>query len=176
GWLLPPSFWMEQPDWLALRWQVVSVLRPVVFAAPILPLIAFYRRTGRALPLICPLLVFTNAIWWVTLNYVGAFVWATLFHGLQYLAIVLIFHLRDHPPRNEGRAAWVLPALKFYGLSLALGYTLFEVWPFVYVLAGFEFAESVLMCIAVINIHHFIVDRGIWRIRRDPRNRRAAEM
>ena len=56
-----------------------------------------------------------------------------------------------------------------------MGYALFEIWPYVYVLAGFGFAESALMCAAVINLHHFIVDRGIWQTRRDPRNQRSVQ-
>ncbi len=175
GWFLPPSFFMEHTGLLELRWQLVDVLEPIVFAVPLVLLVRFYRRTGSGLPLICSLLIVTNGIWWVVLTYVNAFVWATVFHAVQYLAIVIIFHLRDHPPRGAGRAAWVPPALKFYGLSVLLAYALFEVWPYVYMLVGFTFAESALLCIAVINIHHFIVDRGIWQVRGDPGNRRVVE-
>ena len=175
GWILPPSFWLEHPAWLELRWQLGELLIPVVFVAPFVLLFRFHRRTGSGLPAICWLLILTNGIWWVTLTYVQAFVWATIFHGVQYLAIVIIFHLRDHPPRRVGRAAWLAPALKFYGACLLLGYALFEIWPYVYVLAGFGFAESALMCAAVINLHHFIVDRGIWQIRSDARNQRSVQ-
>jgi hypothetical protein len=57
--------------------------------------------------------------------------------------------------------------LRFYLVCLALGWVLFEVWPYAYVAAGFTLAQSMLLTTAVINIHHFIVDRGIWRVRRD---------
>ena len=54
----------------------------------------------------------------------------------------------------------------FYSASLLLGYFLFETWPFAYVRMGFGLAESMLITTAVINVHHFIVDAYIWRLRR----------
>lgn len=55
----------------------------------------------------------------------------------------------------------------FYGTCLALGYLLFQVWPLGYTVLGFGHAESWALVIAAINIHHFIVDAFIWRLRRD---------
>ena len=45
----------------------------------------------------------------------------------------------------------------------------------VLVLAGFGWVESVLMVVAVINLHHFIVDGYIWRLKADKDNRRVIE-
>ncbi len=174
GWFVPPSVYIEFPQLLAIRADLVSVIGILVFAVPALLLVRVYRSSGSGLPLISALLILTNGMWWVTLTYMGAFVWATIFHGVQYLAIVIIFHLRDHPPQRSGPTAWVRPALKFYGLSLAGGYALFEIWPYAYTMMGFTFSESVLLTVSVINIHHFIVDRGIWRMRGDATNRKAA--
>ena len=52
-------------------------------------------------------------------------------------------------------------------ISLLLGYGLFYCWPHAYVLAGFGLAESMLLVVAIINIHHFVVDAYIWRLRKD---------
>jgi hypothetical protein len=175
GWFLPPALFVDHPMLLEARDQALAVLRVLVFATPVALLVAVHRRSSVGLPFISFLLMFTNGIWWAAFDYLGAIVWATIFHGVQYLAIVIIFHLRDHPPHRTGRAAWLLPSLKFYAICLLLAYALFEVWPYFYTLAGFSFAESVLLCVAVINIHHFIVDGGIWRVRRDPGNRRLVE-
>jgi hypothetical protein len=170
GWFIPPEFFMEHPFLLTLRWQVLGVLRWVVLAAPALLFVRVYRQHGVALPFISIALLFTNAIWWAALDYLGAIMWATIFHGVQYLAIVIIFHLRDHPPRGDGPAPWLLPTLKFYGMCLVLAYLLFEIWPYFFTLLGFSMSESTLLCVAVVNMHHFVVDRGIWRVRKDPRN------
>jgi hypothetical protein len=102
-----------------------------------------------------------------------AFVWATIFHGLQYLAIVIIFHVRER--REQERASgtatmvsWVRPAAAFYVVCVALGYLLFQAWPHASVLASLRFSQSLLIMVAIINIHHFIVDAYIWRLKRDP--------
>ena len=50
---------------------------------------------------------------------------------------------------------------------MALGYALFQCWPLFYTTVGFGGVESILMVIAAINVHHFIVDGFIWRLRRD---------
>jgi hypothetical protein len=47
--------------------------------------------------------------------------------------------------------------------SFALGYALFYCWPYAFRMVGFGQAESMLLVIATINVHHFIVDRYIWR-------------
>jgi hypothetical protein len=171
GWVLPPTFFVDHPTLLALRGTCIDVLRVLTFVAPLLLMVRVYQRSGSGLPLISVLLVFTNGVWWVAFPYLQAFGWATIFHGVQYMAIVIIFHLKDHPPPPGRRAGWLLPTLKFYGICVVVGYALFDIWPYFYVWAGFSFAESMLLCIAVINIHHFVVDRGIWRVRRDPNYR-----
>lgn len=175
GWLLDPVFFAEHPSLLALRGSAESVVAVAIFVVPIVFFAWVRWRTGRLLPLMVLSLLASNGVWWVVLQYYEAFVWATVFHGIQYIAIVLVFHLRDHPPTEDSRAAWVWASLKFYGVCLLLAYLLFDVWPYFFTALGFSFTESVLVCVAVINIHHFIVDRGIWQIRKDSGNRRAAE-
>ena len=51
-----------------------------------------------------------------------------------------------------------------------LAYALFHALPLGYSAFGFSYSESALLVVAMINIHHFIVDRYIWRVRRDSRN------
>ncbi len=147
-------------------------------AALLLPLGAFAYLVGRrrvALPAICLLVTATNAVWWVLLMPVDAFFWATVFHGLQYLAIVTIFHVKDRlraPGNTRGAAAH---AAWFYAANVAVGYALFELWPKLYALAGYNAQKSVLLVAAVVNVHHFLVDAYIWRLRRDPNYRTVVE-
>ena len=162
GWLVPSSIYAEPMFQLA----VDSAARLLSFATFLAPVALFLRLRSKQhdLPAISWLLLLTNGIWWVVFSYWNAFVWATVFHGIQYLAIVTIFHLRDHHnPAPETRSAPMIVA-RFYAACLLLGYLLFEVWPYAYVGLGFTLAESMLLTTAVINIHHFMVDRGIWRL------------
>jgi hypothetical protein len=160
-WPLPASLWPAQ----AL--QTVAVLRALLtwatWVAPALVYAVAWWTRGAPLPLIVPVLMFANASWWLLLSRYDAFGWAAVFHGLQYLAIVLVFHVRERP----GSPAW-RSGLGFYAGCVAFGFAMFNCWPGAFSLAGLGLAQSVLMVTAVVNIHHFVVDAYIWRIRRDP--------
>ena len=152
---------------------LIAMLRPACLVAPILLFLAGTVGRGPRLPVISILTIVANAFWWTTLRYMDAFVWATIFHGLQYLAIVIIFHVRerrDHQEQASGPVTigwWWRPAAAFYVVCVALGYLLFQAWPHASVLASLHFSQSFLIMVAIINIHHFIVDAYIWRLKRD---------
>jgi hypothetical protein len=170
-WVLPASM-LNDPFVLHLRVLLISLLRPACYAVPVLLFIGGALGRGPALPLISVTAMLANAYWWTTLRFLDAFVWATISHGLQYLAIVTIFHVRERKERErvsgKGGTGWWRPAAGFYAVCLAAGYLLFQAWPHASTLAGFSFAQSLLVMVAIINIHHFIVDAFIWRLRRDP--------
>jgi hypothetical protein len=147
--------------WLVLASGILSFLVPL----------ALFLRNQRAparMPIISLLVMLANGAWWTTLAYLDAFVWATVFHGLQYLAIVTIFQVKEDVRRPASAWPWWAYALRFYLACLVLGYLLFQAWPHAFVLAGFGYAQSLLLVVAVVNIHHFIVDAFIWRLRKDP--------
>jgi hypothetical protein len=169
-WFVPRSL-LSLPPLPVVREGLVAVLGA---AALLLPLVLFLRslRAKRSLPLVSVLVMVSNAAWWTIFFYYEAFGWATVFHGLQYLAIVAIVHVQDRARAGAAGPAW-RHALAFYAACVGLAYLLFKAWPFAYVAAGFGLAESMLLVIAVINIHHFVVDMFIWRLRKDPGYREA---
>ncbi len=173
-WLLP-----QQVLNLPLTDNVRKILSDaLVVLAFVTPLVLFYRvwrNSGTSVPLISLLALFSNGIWWFVLPPLGAFAWATIFHGVQYLAIVLIFHLKDQRSRAENTHGWLFETAWFYGMCLLLGYGLFNVLPRAYMFAGFGRVESVLLVVAAANIHHFIVDGYIWRLKKTDSNRRVVE-
>ncbi len=150
------------------RMLLTKALGIVTIALPILVFARLAARREATLPLMSLAVLASNAVWLITLNEAGAFAWATIFHGLQYLAIVAIFHVKDQLARPHNARGWVSHTALFYLACLTLGYLLFQVWPFAYVLLGFGVAESMLMVAAVINLHHFIVDGYIWKLRQAP--------
>jgi hypothetical protein len=154
--------------WAEPRLLTMSVLGWVAFGLPALILARLFWQRRALLPLISVAVLFSNTVWLVTLGRAGAFAWATVFHGLQYLAIVTIFHVKDRLKQPGNRHGWAWHTATFYAACLALGYLLFEIWPFAYVLLGFGVAESMLLVAAVINLHHFIVDAFIWKLRQAP--------
>jgi hypothetical protein len=165
-WLVPASV-LDQPTLGYLRHVLVQALLVLTLTAPV----ALFLRLGRqgrvGMPLISLLTVFTNGIWWVTLQYGNAFVWATIFHGVQYLCISAIFHVKEQTQQPDNRRGWPYHVLRFYFLSAILAYCLFHVWPVAYLLAGFGWAEAMFLTTAVLSLHHVVVDAYIWRLRRD---------
>jgi len=173
SWLAPNAV-LAQPAVAAAREAIVGALRVVSFAAPV-ALFVRHQAGGRPpLPLISLLAVVSSAVWLVPFSYQLPLVLitVTVFHGLQYLAIVMIVHVKERMRVGPG-PAW-RPAASFYGWCVVLAYLLFHLWPRAYVLAGFSYAQSYLLIVSVINIHHFVVDAYIWRLRRDPSYAAAA--
>jgi hypothetical protein len=150
------------------RTGTAAALAALTLAAPIVLMLWLRYRHAVALPLISVVTIASNAVWWTLFNFFDAFLWAAVFHGLQYLAIVTIFHVKDRmrDPANHGGAGW--HAATFYVMCLVLGYVLFNVWPFAYSWGGYSLQKAALLTTAAINIHHFVVDAYIWRLRKDP--------
>lgn len=177
-------WWILPWDALASAWPgaraAVDLLTSALgLASAVLPLflVASYRRaTGRPFPGISLLIVGVNALWFFAFKHLSAITWATVFHGIQYLAIVTIFHVRDELRKPTNRRSGLHHALWFYAASLTLGYLLFQGWPCIYTALGFGYVESSMLVVAVINLHHFIVDRAIWRLRKDSNFRTVAEV
>jgi hypothetical protein len=173
-WLLPGSL-RDTPAMRTALGAAHTTLLVLAFVTPLLLFAKIWRGPAGPLPLISLLAVVTNGIWFFVLPPLQASVYATIFHGLQYLAIVIIFHVKDQLAREDNRHGPVYHTLWFYGACLLLGYALFNCLPLAYVFVGFGRIESVMLVVAAINIHHFVVDAYIWRLGRDKTNRRVIE-
>ena len=163
--------WLNDPTAISILSEFKSVMRIVAFSAVPFLFWRIWRSEANSMPLISALIIFTNGVWWFTLSPPQAFIWATVFHGVQYLAIVIIFHVKDQLNQPNNRHGIAYHTLLFYGASLALGYGLFYGFPRAFVFAGFTPLASVWYTVAVINIHHFIVDAFIWRLKPSGDNR-----
>ena len=153
---------------LGPRRLLMSALGWAAFALPAVILLRMRRRQRALLPLISIAILLGNTLWLITYAGIPSFAWATVFHGLQYLGIVTIFHVKERLRRPGNQHGWAWHAAGFYLACIAIGYVLFEIFPFAYVLMGFGIAESMLLVSAVINLHHFIVDAFIWKLRQSP--------
>lgn len=175
SWHMPEYLLWSDVDW---RGAVEIAGRLLGILAMFLPVALFgivWRSHDRSMPVISLLIIMTNGVWFVVFPLIDGFIWTTIFHGVQYLAIVMIFHVRDRVALPENRRSVAFHVLWFYGMCLVLGYALFNCLPYGYQMLGFGAAESVLLVIAAINIHHFIVDGHIWKLRRGDINRRVVE-
>jgi hypothetical protein len=179
GWLVPYGTLIASESRFHAMQSAVTSLNCLSFGAP-LALFGWIAYRSRAatyagersgLPLIAVALMLSNAAWWILFPYWDAMVWGTVLHGVQYLGIVAIFHAEDQVRRPDNRHGRGYHALVLLLACVALGYGLFQCWPRAYMLAGYGKVESMFMVMAAINIHHFIVDAYIWRIRKDPNYR-----
>ncbi len=179
GWFVPWYVIAESETALALFEAASIALATLAFAMPVILFLRIRSRAqrptasgepteARGMPLISLMIIASNAIWFVVFEYFDAFAWAAVFHGLQYLGIVTVYHVRDRQRVEGSRHGWAYHTVMFYGACVALGYLLWQCWPGVYVLLGFGMVESVLMVATAINLHHFIADGYIWRLRKDP--------
>jgi hypothetical protein len=167
GWFLSAAFLNEHQtfdQWLTFaQWPlaVISLLAPIA-------LVMFrWRKQHKLTPLIVPTLLLSNAIWWILFPYIQAFLWATVFHGLQYLGIVLAFHIHERVGPSGTVKQQVLVGARFYVAAAAIGYALFRLWGYSFQAAGFGYAESSAIIVASLNIYHFIVDAYVWKLRGD---------
>ncbi|MBC8290075.1 MAG: hypothetical protein H8E37_07135 [Planctomycetes bacterium] len=172
-WLIPRSMFSAYVD-TAIEWAATG-LSVLAFAAPLLLFARIARSKSGTMPLICPLIIIANAAWFILFDIINAFVWATVFHGIQYLSIVIIFHVKDQLKQSENQHGVGYHVLAFYGKTLLLAYGLFQLVPRAFVFAGFGGVESTLLAFAAINVHHFVVDAYIWRLKKDSSNRSIVE-
>jgi hypothetical protein len=163
------------PTLESLRWSASLLLSAAALATPIAVIVLLRVRHAVSLPLISVMIVMTNAIWWTFFNYINAMWWAAIFHGVQYLAIVTIFHVKERVRAEGNRYGALVHSVVFYGACVVVAYVLFVLWPDTYVGAGFDPALTPQLTVAVINLHHFIVDAYIWRLRKDPNYRTVVD-
>ena len=98
-------------QFLAANLSLAPVFAPDVtsldflsLALPLLLYVKVWRMDGSGLiPMISLLVLLTNAVWWMAFCGCNAIVFATIFHGVQYLAIVIIFHVKDQCARPENK-------------------------------------------------------------------------
>ena len=170
GWLAPSSL-LSGSGADATRTALERAVAVAAFAAPIAVAWRVQRRTGVALPLISLVVVLTNAIWWVVFP---ADRRLRLGDGVPRRPISGdrdgLPRARPPAERRAGRRPRRAGAAVLWA-CLLLGYALFEVWPYAYVLGGFTLAQSSLLCAAMIN--HPSLHRRPRDLARPPRPQSA---
>jgi hypothetical protein len=91
-----------------------------------------------------------------TFNYIAAA------HGIQYVWVTLYFHRKTHPGSRMGF---------FYGKSMLAGQLLWGLPALVFaplMVGSFSYSADVSLLVAsTVNLHHFVLDGAIWRLRDD---------
>jgi hypothetical protein len=83
-------------------------------------------------------------------------------HGIQYVWVTLYFHRKTHPGSRMGF---------FYGKSMLAGQLLWGLPALVFapvMVGSFSYSADVSLLVAsTVNLHHFVLDGAIWRLRDD---------
>lgn len=150
----------------------------VVFA--VLASIALFRitRTCRARAMVSPVLLScAQGLWFIVPTllqhygkiklpaaYYSAGVLAFM-HCAQYLWITT-YYARREAEQNDAARAKQFHFRRYYGTLIIGGLALFIPGPWLSSrLLGHEFVESFMIFAALVNLHHFILDGAIWKLR-----------
>jgi hypothetical protein len=164
------------PHPLGLPNQFVFISTCIIWCAFILYLALnyhLYKTQKSALPTIVHIVVFSQILWFVIGAYNNAFVkFVPFFHSLQYLLITVYANFRTqfngayYSLKQLGQFFWSMTFLKYYRLLVILGMVFFVGIPYIiHKLSGVNFLFTSVVISSFMNLHHFIVDGDIWKLR-----------
>lgn len=133
-----------------------------------------YKSQKNTLPVIVHIVVISQIVWFVIGAYNKAFImFVPFFHSLQYLLVTVYTNFRSefngtfHSMKALGQFFWSMTFLKYYRLLVIIGMLFFVGIPFlIHKIAKVDFLFSSVVISSFINLHHFIVDGDIWKLRK----------
>jgi tetratricopeptide (TPR) repeat protein len=168
----------SSPFWISIGFppSLLDTLRiplMVVFFAGALPLGRLIRKAGWK-PMLAPLTLYVTQFLWAVLPSALLFLrgfgvpqvaysvsMLAVMHCAQYLWITNYYARREAKAESTG---WHWQ--RYFAILVIGGVALFIPGPWLASYAlGRDFAMSVLIFTAVVNIHHFVLDGAIWKLR-----------
>jgi len=168
------------PEWGPLPAPILAVTTAglaLVGAANVIQTARTAIATRRMIPAPALVLIGSTVSFLLMSGWFSGLVWLyvpAVFHGSQYLAVAASYHFKDTPRAPTRAIMW--DALRssaggFYLLLLVLGGAFIYVgMPRILEEMGLKYSAAMASIFAVVNFHHFVTDRAIWRLR-DPRTR-----
>lgn len=173
----------EDPKVLTLGWSK-SITQPLILTLALgflasagYALTSLARQTSLRAILPAAVLTLSQALWFVLpnlfsflveiplpSNYWSAGILAFL-HCAQYLWITSYYTKREVESGQSGNDRTWRP-WRYYGALVAGGIALFIPGPWIASrLFGYDLLESLFIFLALVNLHHFILDGAIWKLR-----------
>jgi hypothetical protein len=163
-------FWGPLPEWILhaieattvglIIASVLIVIKKLIVEKVFIPFPVL--MAAGTLAFICLSTGTANAMVWF---YVPVF-----FHGSQYLAVCLAYHIKENnlPAWQSSRDVVSLflkrESLNYLGLAVLVGAFLYVVIPSIFQQLGFDYALVGGVVLGVVNYHHFITDAAIWKL------------
>jgi hypothetical protein len=164
-------FWGPLPEWVLQGCTAVLIASAGAF---VFCLLSKYFSERRMMPLPAILLLFTGVMIFVLgrdltglfFLYVPAF-----YHGSQYVVLSIAYHLREDghanskPRRNFGQLFLQSPGVRYQGMLLLIAMAIYIGLPRLLGEFGFSYTLAFATVFVAINLHHFLTDRAIWKLR-----------
>ncbi len=157
---------------LAVRWATM-VLGSVCVGLAVFGLLSLYRQLGRKTFLAPATLLSTQFLWFLIPSFLVASGRLSMMQGRYSAGVMALMHsaqylwITSYYARREANATtsrW--RALAYFAILVAGGIALFVPGPWLasYVF-HYDFTSSFLIFTSLVNLHHFILDGAIWKLR-----------
>lgn len=155
-------------------YRTAAVLLLTVFLASSIWSLAKLTKRAGLRAMVAPIILFsTQSVWFVVPSVLQITGWAQIpqtrystgilavMHSAQYLWITSYYARREASARRISWRPWA------YFLTLIVGgIALFEPGPWlISIIFRYDFAASFLVFTALVNIHHFLLDGAVWKLR-----------
>ena len=144
-------------------WTVVVLL---TIPLSIIGFVRLHRRTGQSPPL-ASLSPWTAIYLWYALiwAYPGLFAVLQIFHALQYLIFPIRVEINQYAAKKERtETRRIIRAGTYYLVLVLVGYIVFFL-PQLSYFWGDKRQMLAAMVIGFVNIHHYVIDGVIWKLR-----------
>jgi hypothetical protein len=170
-------FWGPLPESIIHVCNYVLVFSAIGFGLCVLKKLVMERQM---IPFPALLMVATGVLIFVLGKDITGvfFLYAPAFyHGSQYVVLSIAYYLKESgltdtvPRANFGKLLLQSPGVRYQGLLLLLAATIYIGVPRLLSEFGFSYTLSFATIFVAVNLHHFITDQAIWKLR-DPEVRR----
>jgi hypothetical protein len=150
-------------------WSVVVLLS---IPLGIIGFVRIGRRTGESPPARSYVPWIAIYLWYALIAlHPGLFVCLQIFHALQYLIFPIRVEMNQHAERNGSDRASALHAAAYYAILVIVG-LIVDASPTLTYFAGDKRLDLYALVLGFVNIHHYVIDGAIWKIR-NPKVRKA---
>lgn len=159
------SVMSPQTSRLIVLYNVVTLLVVLTIPLGIAGFLRVWHRTGIRPPIRAFTPWIAIYLWYALIYfYPKMFLCLQVFHALQYLIFPLRIEMNQYAMRRKQQQGQVLHSLVYYISLVVIGFAVFALPTFTFYLGDEAYAMEALV-VGFVNIHHYVIDGAIWKIR-----------
>jgi hypothetical protein len=171
-------FWGPMPEWIYQTSLILLTLAIGAFCLVGLRKLFFERLV---FPLPAALMLFTGVAIFLVGKDVAGVLWLyvpAFYHGAQYVVLTAAQHLKEQglPEGMSTGEMWKLlgqsAGLRYVGILLLGAIAIYIGVPRLLQDCGFDYSLAFATVFCAVNLHHFLTDQAIWKLR-DPKLRKS---